>query len=281
MNMNDRRLHRYFRHEGRAVTAGALLTLLFLLNTVLGAIGTRFIDAPGDKTFVNGDVTVDYTNASQGYVCVKHAPTDRKVKVRISKGNEKDTYDLPADGEYEVYPLKSGSGTYTISVYINVSGTKYAQKFGKSIKVKIEDDMACWLYPNQYVWFTEDSKAVALADELCAGLSDDMDKIKVLYSYVKDNICFDYTKAFTVQSSYLPNIDKILDSQTGICFDYASLLACMLRSQGIPAQLVKGYLSNGYYHAWNKVYVNGEWRMLDATFSGKYKSADYKADNAY
>ncbi len=279
--INCRRLHRPGEHSGRAVTVCALLMLLVLLNTVLAAVNARFAETPGDKLFKNGDVTVDYTNASLGYVCVKHASTDRRVKVRISRSGETDTYDLASDGEYDVFPLKHGSGTYTISVYINVSGVNYAQEFGKSIKVKMDDDMTCWLYPNQYIWFTEDTKAIALADELCEGLTEDMDKIKTLYAYVKDNILYDYAKAFTVKSDYLPDVDSTLDTKTGICFDYASLLACMLRSQGIPAQLVKGYLKNDLYHAWNRVYVNGEWRMLDATFAGKYKAADYKTDNSY
>ena len=41
----------------------------------------------------------------------------------------------------------------------------------------------------------------------------------------------------------------------GICFDYASLMAALLRSQGIPTKLVVGY-SGDAYHAWISVYLD-------------------------
>ena len=40
----------------------------------------------------------------------------------------------------------------------------------------------------------------------------------------------------------------------GICFDYASLMTAMLRSQGIPTRLEIGY-SGEAYHAWISVYL--------------------------
>jgi transglutaminase/protease-like cytokinesis protein 3 len=41
----------------------------------------------------------------------------------------------------------------------------------------------------------------------------------------------------------------------------------MLRSTGIPAKLVKGYANYnpGVYHAWNEVYLDGQWHVIDTT----------------
>ena len=47
---------------------------------------------------------------------------------------------------------------------------------------------------------------------------------------------------------------KTLRTGRGICFDYASLTAAMLRSQNIPARLEIGY-SGDVYHAWISVYT--------------------------
>jgi hypothetical protein len=62
----------------------------------------------------------------------------------------------------------------------------------------------------------------------------------------------------------------------GICYDFASLFAGMLRSIGIPAKLVKGYADNiDGYHAWNEVYIKetDEWITIDTSFDAQMKKA--------
>ena len=72
-----------------------------------------------------------------------------------------------------------------------------------------------------------------------------------------------------------------MTSGKGICFDYASLTASMLRSQGIPTKVIFGYVSpDDLYHAWNMFYTEesgwvtvefavdpNDWNRLDLTFS--------------
>ena len=52
-----------------------------------------------------------------------------------------------------------------------------------------------------------------------------------------------------MQSGYLPDVDEVLASQTGICFDYAAVMASMLRCERIPTRLEVGYMGE-VYHAW-------------------------------
>ena len=65
----------------------------------------------------------------------------------------------------------------------------------------------------------------------------------------------------------------------GICFDYAALMAAMLRSQSIPTRLVTGYAGTAY-HAWidvwsetegwihNVIFFDGNnWELMDPTFA--------------
>ena len=81
-----------------------------------------------------------------------------------------------------------------------------------------------------------------------------MGVVTSIYNYVVDNLTYDYEKAATVQSGYLPNVDLTLATQKGICFDYASLMTAMLRAQDIPTKLVIGYTGQ-LYHAWISVYL--------------------------
>lgn len=50
----------------------------------------------------------------------------------------------------------------------------------------------------------------------------------------------------------------------GVCQDYAHILIALLRSIGIPARYVCGYLvGEGATHAWVECFHNGVWRGLD------------------
>ena len=76
-----------------------------------------------------------------------------------------------------------------------------------------------------------------------------------VYEYVIKNIAYDTAKASSVQSGYLPDVDAVLASKKGICFDYAALMTAMLRSQDVPTKLVIGY-TGSLYHAWVNVYID-------------------------
>lgn len=70
----------------------------------------------------------------------------------------------------------------------------------------------------------------------------------------------------------------LLESRTGHCEYYASALAVLLRSRGVPARLATGFYSSeytpasdylavrrGHAHAWVEVPVAGGWVVVDAT----------------
>ena len=275
-------MRKSFKTRLLSVAAGIVVAAMLLFAFASDA--TRVISHPEEKVAKSSSCTIDYSNAKDGYICIKHADNGRKTKVRISFGNKQDTYDIVCDDSYVVYPLKYGAGTYVVTLYGNVSGSKYAQEYACNVWANITDPMSCYLIPNQKCMYTRESAAVKKADELCAGLTDDMDKITAIYKFVSKNIHYDYLKAMNVQSGYLPDVDSTLSTGMGICYDFSSLMCCMLRSQGIPAQLCVGYLNGTQYHAWNKVYVNGAWKMLDATSASQgksYKSSCYAEDAAY
>ena len=99
------------------------------------------------------------------------------------------------------------------------------------------------------------------------------------------NITYDEELAANVKTNYLPNIDNTLKTKKGICFDYASLMAAMLRSQGVPTKLVVGY-SGEAYHAWISVYLKEigwvddiiefdgkSWSLMDPTLAANNSSS--------
>lgn len=265
--------------------------------------------ASGTVTYSNNKVTIDASNSNQGYVMIQYGGGSGKIKVQISKsGSETYTYDLKARDVYEVFPFSEGNGTYSVKVFENVSGNQYAQIFSQNINVTLENEFLPFLYPNQYVNFSENSAAVQKGAEVAATATDQAGVVTNVYNYVVSNVTYDTAKAQAASSGsmagYLPNVDEVLAQKKGICFDYAALMTAMLRSQDIPTKLVVGYTGN-LYHAWINVYLEGQgwvdnviyfdgenWTLMDPTFAssaGKSQeimqyignNSNYKAKYSY
>jgi hypothetical protein len=233
--------------------------------------------ASGVTVYSNSLAEIDASNVSEGYIMVNYKGTNPKVKLQMT-GSNGVTYTYNLNGGYETFPLSAGSGTYKIAIYENVTGNQYSTALSQTITANITNTFGPYLYPNQYVNFNASSKVVAKAKELAAGCTSDLDVVTKVYNYAT-TITYDYNKANTVQSGYTPDPDAILASGTGICFDYAAVMASMLRSQDIPTRLEVGYAGTAY-HAWISTYikdvgwVNGiisfdgtNWSLMDPTFA--------------
>ncbi len=210
--------------------------------------------APGEKLYKSGGAYVDASCTNDGYIMVKYSGKAGKAKVQITAPDgEIYAYSLNTE-EYEAFPLSSGDGQYRVDVLENVYDNMYAISLSKKISVTIKDEFTPFLYPNQYVWYTPDSQVVQKGIELSQSSYGDLDYVGDVYKFVTKNIRYDKELARNVSPGYLPDNDKVLETKTGICFDYASLMAALLRSQGIPTKLVVGY-SGTAYHAWISVYI--------------------------
>jgi hypothetical protein len=235
-------------------------------------------EAPGEKTFDGNGATVDYSNIDQGYVMVKYSGDNNNIKVQITNTGSDDgtyTYDLNPNGEYQALPLSQGDGNYDVAVYTNIEGNKYAVAAQKTVSMKLSDEFSPFLRPSQYVDFTADSVCVADASELAAGAKSDIGAAEQIFLYVVKNVTYDYDKASTVQSGYLPNVDETIETGKGICFDFASLTVAMLRSQGIPCKLIIGYAGSAY-HSWIAIYSKetGKFAAIIEFTGDKYNLAD-------
>lgn len=245
--------------------------------------------ADGVTVYQNDLASIDASNTSQGYVMVKYNGTNEKVKLQITCPDQSCyTYLISDRGAYDTFPLTAGNGSYALQVLENVAGDTYTVSLAQSINVSIEDEFLPFLYPNQYVNFHTDSKAVSKGNDLAKDTYSDLDVVQNIYNYVIKNISYDTEKAQNVSYGYVPDIDDTLSSKKGICFDYAALMTSMLRSQNIPTKLEVGY-SGDAYHAWISTYIddkgwvddiiqfNGNtWQIMDPTLAATNDSAAVK-----
>ncbi|MCL1849053.1 MAG: transglutaminase-like domain-containing protein [Clostridiales bacterium] len=254
------------------IVACSLLAVLSLALVPLPAMGvvSKVAQKTGVTVHSNDKVSIDASNLEEGYVIVKYTGgKDVKIKAQVAKKDGSSyTYDINAKGNPEVIPLTEGDGKYSIGVFENVSGTKYAQAYSATLDVKLRDPLLPFLYPNQYVNFKENSSVATKAAELTKDKKEDKEKLIEIYSFVTDNLTYDTELAKTVQSGYLPDVDKVLERKKGICFDYAALMSSMLRLQGIPSQLCVGYAGT-VYHAWINIYIDDAWVFRAINYDGK------------
>ena len=242
--------------------------------------------ASGTQVEKNDNCILDYSDTGKGYFNVKYLEsTNKDVKVKLTcPGGTEYVYTVRTKG-YEAIPLTEGSGSYKAQVLKNVSGNSYAIILTHSFNAKLDNEFQPYIRPSQYVDYGASTKCVKKAESLCKKAGTDLDKVKKVYKWVIKYFKYDYNKAKTVKSGYLPDLNKVYNAKKGICFDYASTMTAMLRSQGVPVKLVIGY-TGSEYHAWINVYskkkgwITGaiylaadKWKLMDPTFASTGKSS--------
>ena len=235
--------------------------------------------ASGKKTEETEKAVIDYSNTKDGYVMVQYtASTSQRLKAKVIGPKTEYIYNIQP-GQWTTFALADGSGSYTVKVYENTSGNRYATVANITFSAVLTDEFAPFVRPNQYVDYEDAKATIAMAEKLAGTEKDPMKKVEKIYDYVVETLSYDKERAETVESGYLPNLDDVLEHKKGICFDYAALMAGMLRSQGVPCKLVVGYAGETY-HAWISVWseksgwVDGAiffdgtaWQRMDPTFA--------------
>lgn len=249
----------------------------------------RQTTADGTAVTVSSDglITLDYSHPDEGYIMIRSTGSQR-CQIQIT-GPDQDLYPYPLKlGAYEAFPFTEGDGSYQVVVLEETGNESYAIVLNQTIDVRLADSFAPFLNPNQYVSFTPDSKAVQLAMKLSDKSTSDLSFVQNVYDYVIEHIDYDDAKAENTPTDYIPDIDETLSSGKGICFDYASLMAAMLRCQNIPTKLEVGY-SGDVYHAWISVYLKEtgwvdniisfdgtSWTIMDPTLGASNDAEDVK-----
>lgn len=214
-----------------------------------------------------GSGVIDTSNSSKGYVGAEITSPSR-CKFQVVKGEMTYNYDIPSDGTPIIVPMNMGSGTYTFRLMQNTSGSSYVEVGSLTADVALETEFEPYLHPDIFCQYDATSECVAQAFSLASGCENEGDVARAIYDWMVHSITYDTTKASELASTsgYIPMPDDTLSSGTGICFDYASLAAAMFRSLGIPCQIITGYVgAENLYHAWNMVYLDGEWVSAQIT----------------
>ncbi len=134
---------------------------------------------------------------------------------------------------------------------------------------------------DRYLQLPEASDQVAeLAHRVTDRAATPYEKIAAVFRHLSSN--YHYSLDADTTTSSRPIDDFLFTRKTGYCEHYATAMVLMLRSIGIPARLVTGFLATewndfgGYYtvrqrdaHAWVEVYYpHSGWITMDPTPAG-------------
>lgn len=177
------------------------------------------------------------------------------------------------EGEFDVNIwLKYGPGDYDIYVY---AGNFLHRNFKKILAIEaesnIEEDKR-YILPSITIE-SDNEEIIQLARELTEEKETEMEKVMAIHDWVATKIDYD-VKSVTKDNF---NVKSALDTyrtRMGVCNDYAELVAALCRAVGIPAKVVVGDAGNdedGWEkHAWNEVYVEEKWIIIDTTWDAGY-----------
>ena len=116
------------------------------------------------------------------------------------------------------------------------------------------------------------NQAKSVLREIVTDEMDDVTKLRAMYEWLALNVAYDNYAAGEEVGLQIANneiksseydswyADGVFNNRKAVCEGYAKALIIMVGIEGIPAIMVTG---NG--HAWNRVQVNGNWFVLDAT----------------
>ncbi|MCM3109456.1 transglutaminase domain-containing protein [Lederbergia lenta] len=118
---------------------------------------------------------------------------------------------------------------------------------------------------------------IELASKITKDKQNNHEKAKAIYEYTAKNIAYDVEKFHHYNFEWDDSAIKTLETEKGVCQDYAYLAAALLRASHIEARFVTGTAGAGHVkdnHAWVEAKVDGDWLVMDPTWGSGYIKND-------
>lgn len=190
-------------------------------------------------------------------VASPHAPAAETLTATLD-GTPVQTTELPDAHGGRLHRLRADPGELVVEYAATVLG-KVVPPASRADSAD-ETEILVYSRPSRYA---ESDTLAPTAGAEFAGLDSDLDTLTAISSWVGTRLAY-------VSGSSLPTDGAVrtLLARQGVCRDYAHLCVALLRARGIPARLVAVYapgLSPMDFHAVAEAWVEGAWRVVDAT----------------
>jgi transglutaminase-like putative cysteine protease len=106
----------------------------------------------------------------------------------------------------------------------------------------------------------------------------DLEKVLAFYDWLILNVEYDYEVLKTINDSNEQaykheafHLEGVFLSYKAVCDGLAKAMSLLCRIEDIPCYKISGYVFNGVGgagHAWSKIFIDGDWYVVDATWGG-------------
>ena len=122
-----------------------------------------------------------------------------------------------------------------------------------------------------------------LADNITAGYSSDLEKIKAVHDWLVKNVAYDYENyVLRAIPDHSYGMEGAVLHGKAVCQGYAEAFSYFMYVLGIECEMVTGTANNGnglwIGHAWNRVKIDGNWYYIDVTWDDPLPD---RGDNVY
>ncbi|MCS6968405.1 MAG: transglutaminase domain-containing protein [Cytophagales bacterium] len=148
--------------------------------------------------------------------------------------------------------------------------------------------IVCWTA--SFFSFAQTNTISQWGRELQQRFPDQYKRAYAIYYWITQNITYDW-EAYHGKRKIGQSIEETLKRRKGVCADYAALYCAIAEAAGLVCKEISGIAKGFGYelgvplqetnHAWNAVYVNKKWILLDATWGAKDPQLKKPANNYY
>ncbi len=199
-----------------------------------------------------------YVNADDATITHVTTSANKIVKKKTTAGEVVLTHTTPTASKIEYF---SGNDR---GVLVTTSDQLYeAAQLGLK-PIPAEGSAAAAVY----------QEIVAVMDSIVSSDMTDRERIIAIYEWLTQNVYYDYyaaestsilrsDAAFRMEGVF--GIGTVDSLRLALCDGYAKAFVMMSWMVGVPALKISGN-AGGTGHAWNAVFVGGEWSLVDATW---------------
>ncbi len=250
---------------------------------------------------------VDSYNKSNLVVCLNESEDNTVVQESVPTDSSYEFYrsiEIPEDYDKYDVAVYTGSkpyGSFTSWVYNYVTVQKNGYGVWEIPKSPVyEHNAVMYEKEKSLKAATQSTVSIqseydnmkALASELCENCVSAYDKALALHDWIAGYLYYDNDSLYS--DTAIPyNATSVVNSRRAVCLGYATLYATLCRATGIPCNVVSGYalgVASGktewdganietkeQNHAWNEVYLDGRWVIVDVTWdcSNKYEDGSF------
>ncbi len=263
----------------------SVLTLLLILLIAAGFGLPDFLPLPGIDfsafplefpiSAMTADAEVQSVEELEAVMKAAIGEAKESVKVRIISYDEK-TYDI---NRLFKKVLEENAGLGFVSG-CNASITRTFESAPATLELKVQ-----YRYPVETVIAmreSADSKAAEITGKIIKPGMSDYEKVQAIHDYIIKNSVYDSVNANkdTVPAEGHEAYGVLVDG-TGVCDSYAKAFKLLSDKAGVQCMLVEGSKAEALGqnpgstdHAWNIVFIEGEYYHIDATWDDVSEDRD-------